>query len=250
MIHTPRLSPEGTRVAYGRDHDVWIQDLERGVESRASFDAGHDIASLCWTPDGRFLTYTSGFGERNAIYQLDTLEPGEPNLLLRDEGAVLSVGSWSGDGRVLLFMKSQPDDYRPDLWTFSLDDGTSRVFLASEFSEIAPELPPDGRFVAFLSNETGRFEFYRRRFPEGGPRIPVSRDGAVGARWSPDGTRLWYWNNEAMFEATVGSGREPFAGQPALLFEGDYPHLDSVRVRGFDYSQRKDAFLLLGVVGP
>ena len=229
----PRVSPDGTRVAVSRrvqgNTDLWLLDGAR--TSRVTFDGALD-QSLLWSPDGARIVFETN---RTGPFDLYQTFPGgagvEELVVASDQNKVPS--SWSADGRFLLYMSVGPST-GADLWVVPMagDERTPSVFLKTPFNEAWGAFSPDGRWVAYQSNESGSSEIYVRPFvppvaagtaagpgPTGG-QWPVSSAGGVFPLWRPDGKELYYLNREgAMMAATITvSGSTLAAGVPVVLF--------------------------------
>jgi Tol biopolymer transport system component/tRNA A-37 threonylcarbamoyl transferase component Bud32 len=191
------LSPDGARIAVsfpaelGSTVDVWVYDLRQRTLSRLTYGGQNDRP--VWTPDGRRVTFVSNRKGLPAIYTTpwDGSGPAE-SLLASSRG--LQEPAWSRDGRVLVLREgliagpgSRDIIYlRPGL------DSAPRPFLATSFEENTPTPSPDGRWLAYVSDESGHQEVYVRPFPGPGGRGQVSDEGGVEPLWSPDGRSLYY----------------------------------------------------------
>jgi len=218
----PRISPDGSRLAItvsepGRD-DVWIYDLERETLTRLTFDPGDDHNPL-WTPDGKRIVFDSGrTGEAgHNLYWKAADGTGQVERLTTSPNST-GVHSFSPDGKRLVFEENN------NLHVLSMEgERTSQPLLQSQFRETEAKISPDGHWIAYASNESGRYEIYVRPFPnmeEG--KWQISRDGGTEPVWAPRGQELFYRNGEAMM--VVGIKTEPTftAGSPAVLFTGRY----------------------------
>jgi serine/threonine-protein kinase len=218
----PRLSPDSLRVAMalrGNASDVWEYDLTRGTSKRLTFDA---LSSFpVWTPDGRRLTFSSGKDGASNIYwkMLDGSEP-ETRLVPGDR-ANLPL-SWSPDGKQLAFVSVDPQTAQ-DIWIFDRDDqGKSKPFIHTPFGEGAPAFSPDGRWLAYVSNESGRNEIYVQPFPGPGAKLPISTNGGNEPVWAKNASLLFYRDGDAMMVVDVRTTPQFFVGKPRLLFERPY----------------------------
>ena len=188
----PRFSPDGRRVVLAGFHDVesrhvgYIIDLERGTSLRLTF--GGNTEFLEWTPDGQRVVYRKGDtlatsrGDRSGAEEV-VLAPGGRTLVGRIAvGAGWVAFSTTGGGG-------------SDLWALPVDaPDSARAYLVTPFNEGAPALSPDGRWIAYVSNETGRDEVYVSSFPQPGPRATVSIDGGAEPQWGRDGRTLYFRN--------------------------------------------------------
>ncbi len=225
---TPRISPDGKRVAAILDDiggHVWIYDLARDALTRLTFEAGGGT-SLAWTRDGKRLTFSSG-GPPNMFWQAADGSD-KPERLTTSENQQ-NPASWSPDGRALAYMELDPAT-NWDCWflkfgnpsTGSGQDRKPQAFLQSTFYESAPQFSPDGHWLAYVSNESGRFEIYVQPYPGPGGKWQISTEGGTEPAWNPNGHELFYRNGPTMMAVDVTT-QPPFsAGKPRVLFEGSY----------------------------
>ena len=191
----PRLSPDGTRIAYRVDNEegrrIMIHDLARGVQSVFAGDADH--RALTWGPDGEYLYYNVQVAGDNDIWKrrADLSEPAE--LVLGGEGNQM-LRDVSTDGDWLLFAQTEVvNSSTYDIWLYSLSEGGEpRVMFNSEGNEPAGVFSPDGRWIGWVSAESGQLEVYVTGFPAMGARTRVSIDGGSEVAWAPDGRTLFF----------------------------------------------------------
>jgi eukaryotic-like serine/threonine-protein kinase len=221
----PRLSPDGKRIAIGNASDVWVFDVERLTRTRLSYgDRGAVPAVTAWPPDGRHVVFAqrtrdaSTPGTTIVLRRADASEP--PEVLVVLDG-LSQPGSWSTDGKV--FVYAHRANAMTDNWDVStLARGATQArasFLSSPFAERAPTISPGGRWVAYVSNESGRDEIYASPYPGPGDRRTVSRGGGTEPVWSRDGRELFYRNGDAMMAVPVKDPASLALGQPVTLFE-------------------------------
>jgi Tol biopolymer transport system component len=225
FYYRPSLSHDGRRVAVDKSDllnkgDIWVYEAIGGAGTRVSFDPADESAPL-WSPnDDRLLFFSLKSGTRD-LYQksLETGAPAQPVLASPGEKLPLD---WSADGRFLLFLSYVESAGRtqPDIWFFSFADGKARPFVTSPVHEEDGRFSPDGRWVAYTSDESGQFEIYVRPFPDPGARRQVSTRGGAMPRWRADGRELFYIapDNELM-SVPVKTGEVFEAGAPMPLFE-------------------------------
>jgi len=224
----PRLSPDGRRLAVQIQGpgDIWVYDIARETLTRLTFEG--DNSQPHWTPDGKRVTWRS---IRDGV-------PGNLFWKLADgTGAVERLttsefrqnpGSWSPDGQVLAFHQ-QPSvgssATNRDIWILPLEgERKPQSILQTQFNELAPVFSPDGRWLAYVSDESGRNEIYVRPFPEVEKgKWQISTDGGTELRWAANG-ELFYRNESGDQMMAVNITTEPTfgAGTPRLLFEGVY----------------------------
>ncbi len=214
----PRFSPDGQRIAYqtmGKAQRVWIYDLNRGVASQLTAEG--QVGFIAWTPDGKRLVFGwSNSGPENLYWQ--PVDGSSPMERLAASDNFQSPGSFSPDGTTLAFVELHPENG----WDILLLDMKSRritPFLNSQFAEIFPEISPDGRWLAYASNESGRREVWVRPFPGPGSRWQISTQGGDEPIWGKDGTQLFYRQADQVWVADVRSEGKFSAGKPRLLFE-------------------------------
>ena len=226
-FRTPRLSPDGTRLAVEvgnwSDSDVWIYELERHAITRLSFSEGSDWHTV-WSPDGRQIAHGSNLGQAGKMFLKSADGAGESQLLFEEPGNQ-SPSSFSPDGKFLAFMHTDPET-RADIWIMPMDgEGEPRVFLKTPFSEGGPQFSPDGRWLLYMSNESGRFQAYVKPFPDGAGKWQVSTGGARYPMWSPAGNEIFYRSEEGdrMMSVTYTIVEDSFQlGRPRELFQGRF----------------------------
>ena len=218
----PRLSPDGRQVAMimtgqgSSGGDVWLRDLSRALDSRLTV-TGPNLYPV-WTQDGTRVTFASLRDGRYRVFWKPVDASNTEELLLEGEGSFFPA-SWSvGDESLIYYMS--PGLVDRDLGVMS-GDGSTTPFLATEFNERAPRLSPDGRWVAYVSNQSGDDQVYVRTFPDSDQMIQVSTQGGTEPVWSRDGLELFYRNGGEMLVVDVEPGGDEF-GTPRLLFEGTY----------------------------
>ena len=198
-ISTPRLSPDGTRVAFAGARgvtgvpDIWIRELERGSDTRLTVE-GINIFPA-WTPDGATVTFTSDRSGAFDLYSKLADLSGEAEQLVTS-AAPKFAGSWSPDGQVLVYTDGGFTTLR-DIWALPVG-GDPAPFLVTDFDERAPRLSPDGQWVAYVSDQSGEDRVYVQRFPEGGGVSPISTEGETEPVWSRDDRELFYRNGTQM----------------------------------------------------
>ena len=197
----PRLSPDGFRLAVARTvsdtTDVWIYEIMRGVKTKLTSAPGNETFPV-WSYDGRQIAFAAERdGRPLQIYRIDTNGAGQ-EVRLTDGANAKLPHDWSRDGRYLLYGELHPQN-QIDLWILPLEGsegapGKPIPFLTTPASETSPRLSPDGKWIAYLSNATGRNEAYIRAFPGAGPpgEWPVSNGGAANLAWRKDGKELFY----------------------------------------------------------
>ena len=222
----PALSPDGRWLAVVRaalgprgavDWAVWMIDLERGSTSR--FSAGSHFAEVTplWSPDGRRIVY--GVYPSGEVYVRDA-QGAEQEKLLYKAATFTPLNDWSPDGRFLLYQAIDWPTFRSDVGERDLEKGTDRLVLSATFNEFGARLSPDGRWLAYNADESGRLEVFVRSFPEAGVRRQISSGGGTQPRWRGDGRELFYISDDRkVMSVDVRAGAELETGAPRPLFQ-------------------------------
>jgi|KBSSwiStaDraftv2_1062776.scaffolds.fasta_scaffold09161_3 serine/threonine protein kinase len=234
-ITSVSLSPDARRVAVTRGSaqaaDVWVVDSARA--SKLTFGPVFDGVPL-WSPDGRDIAFSSNTDGVLRLFRKSSDGAGQKDEELAASTVNKVPNDWSTDGRFLLYHAIEAETNR-DLWVLPLDgDRKPRAFLQTRFDERWGSFSPDGRWVAYQSNETGKHEIYIRPFAEGAPgQWRVSTDGGIHPRWRKDGHELFYISPDGhMMAATISvSGTTVTPGVPVALFQ------TRIVNRGVDTSQ-------------
>jgi serine/threonine-protein kinase len=213
----PSLSPDGRRVALTTINedltgDISIVDLDRATRTRLTVE-GTNYTPI-WTPDGRSVTFVSN----GNIAWKPADGSGELEILVESEEYIRPV-SWSPDGKLLAYDTFNPEGRDVRVWSA---DGATLPALPATFIEKTPVFSPGGRWLAYVSNESGRDEIYVQSYPEPGGRWLVSAGGGREPVWAGDGSELFYRYGGRVMAVSVGEGPEPTFGRPRPLFEDAY----------------------------
>jgi len=219
----PELSPDGIRVAIPINHnetsDIWIHDAVRGTKTRLTFSDLRDVRPA-WSPSGDRI-YFAEFARSDSFTVMERVADGSGDARALTSGFEASV---SPDGRFLVFDRFGVNG-TVDLWYLALLDGEAGEqpgepvrFLATPAFEFWPRVSPDGRYLAYVSNESGRPEVYIRRFPSGGGKWQVSVSGGHWPRWSQRGDELFYVEGDKMIAVPVETEPTLVLGQAQVLF--------------------------------
>jgi Tol biopolymer transport system component len=222
-LQTPELSPDGRRVAMTRtvqtNQDVWLMDLVRGGLTRLTFDPALDNDPV-WSPDGMRIAFSSNIAGAFNLFTKPSNGAGAEETLLKNPNSMLTQ-DWSRDGRFLLYYEVNPKTGR-DLWALELtgNDHKPRVVANTPFEEVLGQFSPDGRWVAYQTNESGRFEIVVQPFPAANGKWQVSTGGGVAPRWRADGKEIYFIAPDATMMAVpiTASGPTFEAGTPMVLF--------------------------------
>lgn len=220
------ISPDGSRLALREAvdgaYDIWVKQLDDGPRSRLTFDRAGDYHPR-WSPDGQRIVYLTGATTGLDVWTRRADGAGEPRLLLDAEESI-ALAYWSPDAEwlVLRTTTGSGNVFGRDIRAFRPGvDSVPVPLLVEDHDEMDPALSPDGRWLAYQSNETGSFEVYVRPFPDvGGGRWQVSIDGGHGPRWAHDGQEIFFRDrNRNLVAAEVdGSGTDFRARSPSVLF--------------------------------
>jgi Tol biopolymer transport system component len=222
---SPRLSHDGTRIAYDRSEettdsgDIWVMDVERGISNRLTFDPRNESSPI-WSPDDRQLLFFGDYPGRSDLFTVAADGTGTPEMLFSNGGSNMPA-DWSSDGRYALVQTSAGmGKGLTDLQIYSFDENKLSAWLDTTFTEKQARLSPDGRWVAYESNESGRLEVYVRGFPPRGGKWRVSTDGGVSSTWSRNGKELFYIApDNTLMSVPITAGETFQTGPPTPLFK-------------------------------
>ena len=239
----PRLSPDGRRLAlsiWEQGRDVWVYDLERGSFTRITSGPTAEFMPL-WSRDGRRLVYSS----EHPVFELYW----KPADGTGTEEALLTSSfdkypaSFTPDGRTLVYSEAGMQS-ASDILMLPLEGQRKPVpVVNTRFEEMAPQLSSDGRWLAYQSDQSGRFEVYVQSFPGPGERHQVSTDGGTEPLWSRDGRELFYRQGDRVLTVPVRPGAAFQAGRPVVLFEGSFEHFRYHA--GYDVSPDSRRFVMV-----
>jgi len=221
----PNLSPDGSRIAVVRgkpqsgDQEIWILDVDGGREERLIFEKG-DYESPLWSPDGSRLIYGCTPNSARDVCMKSASRGGEGEVIFESPNWN-QIGSWTHDGKGVLFTEQFPETVR-DVLRLDLDKpGEPTILIRTPFDEIYPQHSPDGRFIAYLSDESGRYEVYVCGADDSSQKWQISVEGGFPPRWSGDGDELFFVEPDGdlmAVAASVDAGGALRAGRPEKLF--------------------------------
>jgi len=223
-FYSPRFSRDGRRIAVDNsgienNGDIWIYDPARPVTTRLTFDAA-DESSPVWSPAGdRVAFFTHKAGNRD-LHIRPLSGPGGEEILLATDASEVPL-DWSWDGQWIAFERAESSgSWQRDIWILSLADRQARSFQATPFQEDAAQFSPDGRWLAYDSDESGRHEVYVRPFPAGEGVWQISVDGGIVPRWRADGREMFYLAADGrLMSVPLAPGKDGVgAGAPVALF--------------------------------
>jgi len=245
-----RLSPDGRRVAVdqtdpdGRNVDIWILEPDRGATTRLTFDPSYHATPI-WSPDGKQILFSVN---RKLGFQLHlkNADGSGSEDEVADFGTLSSINpwDWSRDGKYALVRKAN------ELWYLSWPERVAKPLLQVKWTVRNAQFSPDGRWMAYASNETGRMEIYVSPFPTGNGKWQVSSAGGEEPRWRQDGKELSYLSADGkMMAVPVKTGTSFEAGFPAALFQTHRRQPVSAQdVFSYDVSGDGQRFLILSKV--
>jgi Tol biopolymer transport system component len=197
---------------------VWIYDLEREAFTRLSGPGGR---LPVWSPDGERVTFVSGMESFEIVRQAAD-GSGTAERLTSLASANSEPSSWSPDGRFLFFVDADPNT-RTDLWILSMEgERQAQPFLQIPRHQGGGVFSPDGRWIAYDSNESGRMEVYVQPFPGPGGKWQVSTEGGLQAVWARSGREIFFRNADRMMAVQVETKPSLKLSKPEILFEGHY----------------------------
>jgi Tol biopolymer transport system component len=192
-------------------------DLERGVKTRLPLD--FDTHDSLWSRDGSRIFFDAAGAARAGVYQVTADGSAPPELLVELGEHKLAPESLSPDGRFLALTSTEDAATGPDIEILDMQTRQRTSFLKTKAAEGKPAFSPEGRWLAYSSNETGDTEVYLRPFPGPGALVRVSTSGGSNPFWSRDGRELFFTKDRRVFAVRIGGAAPLEVGQPALLFE-------------------------------
>ncbi len=251
-ISTPSLSPDESRIVVARkdlatnNNDLWLADALGGNPVRFTFDPASDLLGL-WSPDGRRIVWTSTRNGSFDLYEKEVSSNGRDTLLLRSEQPKFPL-DWSRDGRFLLYRQINPQTNH-DIYVLPVG-GERKPFpyLQTPAMENGGAFSPDGSWIVYSSDESGRFEVYLESFPTHGGKRQISLTGGSGPRWRADGKELYYYSLDGslMGVPVTGGGANLTTGTPAALFA--FRPVSPITIPSFAVTRNGQRFLLSTIV--
>jgi Tol biopolymer transport system component len=211
----PRLSPDGQQVALEIREakvDVWVYNIARSTSTRLTSETGSSQRPI-WTPDGMRVTYrATRAGTRNIFWKMANGSGAEERLTTGEGNE--SPGSWLLGGKVLAY-DVQSTTTATSIWVLGMEgDRKAQPFLRTPFNESAPQFSPDGRSLAYLSNESGRNGLYVQSYPGPGGKWEISTDGGSEPVWNRNGRELFYRSGNKIWVWTLPRSLLSLSGSP------------------------------------
>jgi serine/threonine-protein kinase len=223
----PRFSPDGRRILLelqeGGNQDIWVYDIEQETMTRLTFEGNNRYP--IWTQDGREFVFSSSNRDRatgREFFRKPADGSGVAELLYEGEGEQWEM-EWLPDGESMIIRQTMTGTSGRDIWLVPGQEGDSASsFLVTEFNERSIALSPDGRWLAYVSDESGQEEVYVRPVPGPGGKRQVSIDGGREPAWSPDGGELYYRGDTHLMAAAIQTAPAFSIGVRRELFEHSY----------------------------
>jgi serine/threonine-protein kinase len=242
----PRVSPDGLRVAVtisDQEAHIWVYDVAKDTLRRLTLEGSVNNVPT-WLPDGRRIAFRSnqGGGPGSLFWQASDGSGGAERLTTSEYTHL--PNSFSADGQLLAFQENNPQTGR-DIWVLRLIDRKRQPVLQTPFQETAPKFSPDGRWMAYCSDElSGRSEVYVQPYPGPGGKWLISSEGGQEPVWNPNGRELFYRSGSKIMAVEVDTKSGFSAGTPRMRFEGAYLPTPVV-VPNYDVSPDGQRFLML-----
>jgi eukaryotic-like serine/threonine-protein kinase len=231
----PALSPDGNKLAFAVENndvgDIWVLDVARHTKTRVTFGPQYSRNPVWW-PDGKSFVFSYGpSGREGSLHRQNADGTGSNEKLLETPGITELPYSVSADGRYIAYTRRDPkSSTNNDIWVLPMFPDTSgdkKPFpvVATNFAEITPAFSPDGKWLAYANNATGRHEIYIQPFPSGAGRWQVSTAGGTSPNWRKDGQELFFISLDSQVMAVEvsqkGAGLQ--LGAPHVLFKSAAP---------------------------
>jgi serine/threonine-protein kinase len=244
----PRVSPDGRRAAYfrtrrpTREADIWVYDFDRQNSTRLTLQG--DNAWVAWAPDSKSLVFSTWVANVGNLARIPADGSGEVERLTASKYTQMPA-SWSRPLNVLAFLESH--DRLDQVWVLPMErDSTTKPFLRGPFPLSYPAFSPDGRWLAYVSAESGANEVYVQPYPGPGEKIRISPDGGHSPVWGPTQRELFYLREghllKQMMVVEINGTADFRSGKPRLLFEGPYGSTNPLR--GYDIAPDGRRFLM------
>ena len=220
---SPTLSPDGRRLALSSAGDIWVYELGSGSMTRLT--AGGGYSNPLWTVDGRYLLFRALSQRARGTWWIRADGIGPPQPVMQSNNPQLPW-SFPADGKRLAFNELSPANI-DDIWTVPVETGRAglttgkpELFLQTPFHQRAPTFSPDGRWMAYQSNESGRYQIYVQAFPDGHGKRQISGEAGTHPAWSPKGHELFFISGGVLMSVSYQEHGESFVVEkPRVWFE-------------------------------
>jgi eukaryotic-like serine/threonine-protein kinase len=216
---SPVISPDGKRIVLtlqGSSFDVWVYDLERGTFTKASF--GGDDYEPFWSPDGKMLAYTSSKSGIMQAYVKHGIVQGDETMVTDGTG-VRNLFGWTADGREVIFSRDSKET-GTDIYAVAVEgDRKPRPLVVAPFDQDGASLAPDGKWLAYVSDESGQGEVFVQAMNDPKTRAQISSEGGLWPRWARSGNELFFLAKGGLMSVKFAPGNELNPGKPVKLFQ-------------------------------
>jgi serine/threonine-protein kinase len=245
---TPRFSPDARRVAYGAygegrsSSDLWVTDLATGTTQRLT-DDGRDSNDPQWSSDGSTIAYSVDVPGGKDVF-VQRAGGGQARVLASRDGAQYP-NDWSRDGAALLVTEGATDNGY-DIIVQPADGSVAQPYVATPANETAARISPDGHWIAYTSDKSGRPEVYIDSYPKPGKDVTVSLGGGIHPVWRGDGLEIYYWRDGELTAAQLKAGwgdTPPSVVARTRLFTA--PYQDGINTM-YDVSPDGQRFVIVG----
>jgi serine/threonine-protein kinase len=247
VFESARYSPNGTYVAFSIEEDdadnLWIYQMDGGAINQLTFYKEASIRLFAWSPDSKSLAYaTTAEDSTNSIFvkRIDGTGTAQ-KIYTSPDGDDLRVVDWSGDGNEISFHQTISGSNR-DIFVYSFQDSSAKPFLATPAFEGEPYFSSNGKWVLYVSNESGNMEIYVRPYPESSGGVWKISNGGQNPVWSPDGKKIFYRRGNELYSVDVIATDVFSKGNPKKIFEGYYFFPSS---RNFDIHPDGKSFIMI-----
>ena len=252
LFETPAFSPDGRKVALQRQvgseaEDIWIYDLEQRTSTRLTFGGSRNLEPF-WSPDGTEVGFSSNREGPFALYARAADLSSETRLLVgAGDAPGLYAAVWTPDGRWLVYRRGGPVvSEAGDLWYAAPHpDSTPVQFSNTPYIEYNPSISPDGRWLAYQSDESGQFEVYVRPFPGPGGQVLVSVNGGMNPKWAQSGTEIFYVASDLSLTVATVRTDSDFVVQSRERLTS-WPYLVQPQMRDYDLTPDDQSFMAIG----
>jgi Tol biopolymer transport system component len=244
---SPHIAPDGLRAAVSISTelavDVWVYEIPHHTLTRLTFDE-HSTSPI-WSPDGKRIAFTTRRQAGPAIFVKPADGSGAEEIVVPGEGLILAPTSWSSDGKFLAYWSVGSGTGR-DIWIAPLSgERKPQPFLRTKFNEMHARFSPDDRWVAYMSDESGRFEVYVQPFPGPGGKWQISTNGGTMPVWAQNGRELFYMSSGKLMSVGVTTQPAFSASTPRILADIPPGLVGRVGNANYDVSPDGQRFLFV-----
>jgi eukaryotic-like serine/threonine-protein kinase len=235
----PRLSPDGRLITFAESGTIWILDPDRGTFTRVSSEGESNVGYPVWSPDGSRVYYRSAEGLRFRRPDGEGASAVLPNTSTNDYPQSITP-----DGKTLLFLRLAAET-SGDIYSTPVDGGAITPLLMTKHYDGGAQVSPDGKWLLYVSDESGRMEIYLRPLRGEGRRWAVSNDGGLHPVWSRDGRRIFYRSGQKMLAVDVNTAPDVRLGTPQVLFERRYAFGQNLTIANYSVGRDAGDFLMV-----